>query len=55
MVFAAQAMSPAAQLRFPTGITIAGYTLPIGVELAVVVAFALAFLLLAIWGFSRTE
>ena len=55
VVFAAQNMSPAARARFPTGITMFGHTLPITVELALVVVFALAFFVLAIWGLSRTE
>jgi len=55
VVFAAQNMTPAAQARFAAGITINGYTLPIAVELAIVVVFALVFFILAIWGLSRTE
>src|SRR5664280_1239086 len=55
VVFAAQNMSPAARTRFPTGITMFGYTLPITLELALVVVFALVFFILAIWGLSRTE
>jgi ABC-2 type transport system permease protein len=55
VVFAAQNMSPAARARFPTGITMFGYTLPITLELALVVVFALVFFILAIWGLSRTE
>jgi ABC-2 type transport system permease protein len=55
VVFAAQNMSPAARARFPTGITMFGYTLPITLELALVVVFALVFFMLAIWGLSRTE
>ena len=55
VVFAAQNMTPAAQARFAAGVTINGYTLPIAVELAIVVVFALVFFMLAIWGLSRTE
>ena len=55
VVFAAQNMTPAAQARFAAGVTINGYTLPIAVELAIVVVFALVFFILAIWGLSRTE
>jgi ABC-2 type transport system permease protein len=55
VVFAAQNMTPAAQARFAAGVTINGYTLPIAVELAMVVVFALVFFILAIWGLSRTE
>jgi ABC-2 type transport system permease protein len=55
VVFAQQHMSAAAQLRFPTGVTLFGYSLPIVVELAIVVAFALVFFVLAIRGFSRAE
>jgi ABC-2 type transport system permease protein len=55
VVFAAQNMTPAAQARFAASVTINGYTLPIAVELAIVVVFALVFFILAIWGLSRTE
>lgn len=55
VVFAAQNMSPAAQARFGAGVTIFGYTLPIAVELAIVVVFALVFFTFAVWGLSRTE
>jgi ABC-2 type transport system permease protein len=55
LVFAAQNMSPAASARFAAGVTIFGYTLPIGLDLAIVVAFALTFFVLAIWGLSRAE
>ena len=55
VLFSAQNMTPAAQARFAAGVTINGYTLPIAVELAIVVVFALVFFILAIWGLSRTE
>jgi ABC-2 type transport system permease protein len=55
VVFAAQDMSPAARARFPTGVTIFGYRMPIALELATVVAFAVIFFVLAIRGLSRAE
>jgi ABC-2 type transport system permease protein len=55
VVFAAQNMSVAARARFPTGVTLFGYGLPIALELAIVIVFALVFFTLAIRGFSRTE
>jgi ABC-2 type transport system permease protein len=55
VVFSAQNMSPAARARFPTNVTLFGYSLPIWVELAVVVAFAVVFFVLAFRGLSRTE
>ncbi|MGD0882483.1 MAG: ABC transporter permease [Acidimicrobiales bacterium] len=55
VVFAAQNMSPAARARFPTNVTLFGHTLPIAVELAIVVVFALAFFVLAFRGLSKTE
>jgi ABC-2 type transport system permease protein len=48
-------MSSAARARFPTNATIFGHILPIWVELAIVVAFALVFFVLAFRGLSRTE
>lgn len=54
-VFAVQHMTPMAQVRFPTGVSLFGYSLSIGSELAIVVVFAVVFLVLAIRGFSRTE
>ncbi len=55
VVFAAQDMSPAAQARFPTGVTLFGHTLTIGAELAIVATFAGVFLVLAVRGFGRPE
>jgi ABC-2 type transport system permease protein len=55
VVFAAQNMSPSARARFPTNVTLFGYTLPMGAELAIVVVFALIFFVLAFRGLSRSE
>ena len=55
VVFAAQNMPPAAAARFPTGVTLFGYTLPIGAELGIVCAFAALFLTLAVRSFGRPE
>ena len=55
VVFAAQDMSPAARARFSTDVTLFGYSLPIWVELAIVVAFAAVFFVLAVRGLSRTD
>ncbi len=55
VIFSAPNMSAAARARFPINVTLFGYTLPIWVELAVVVAFALVFFVLAFRGLSRTE
>lgn len=55
VVFAAQHMPAAASRRFPATVSLFGYTLSIGVELAIVVAFIAIFIALAIRGFSRTE
>ncbi len=55
VVFSAQDMSAAARARFPTNVTLFGYSLPIVVELAIVVVFALVFFILAFRGLSRTE
>jgi len=54
-VFAAQNMSAAARARFPTNVTLFAHTLPIELELAIVVVFALVFFVLAFRGLSRTE
>src|SRR5664280_1905155 len=54
-VFAAQDMTPAAQARFAAGVTVFGHTLPIVVDVGVVVAFSLVFFGLAVRGLSRTE
>ncbi len=55
VVFAVQHMPPAAAARFSTGVSLFGYTLPIGVELGIVCTFAVVFLSLAIAGFGRPE
>jgi len=55
VVFSAQNMSAAARARFPTNVTLFHYSLPIWVELAIVVVFALVFFVLAFRGLSRTE
>jgi ABC-2 type transport system permease protein len=55
VVFAAQDMTPAARARFPSSVELFGHTLSIGAEIAIVVVFAVAFIALAIRGFSRTE
>ena len=44
-----------ARARFPTNVTLFGYTLPIWLELAIVVVFAMVFFVLAVRGLSRTE
>ncbi len=55
VVFAAQNMPPAARARFPSTVTLFGHTLSIATEIAIVAAFAVIFIALAIRGFSRTE
>ncbi len=55
VVFAAQNMPAAARKRFASTIELFGHTLSIGTEIAIVVAFAVIFIALAIRGFSRTE
>ena len=55
VVFAAQDMTPAAQARFAAGVTVFGHTLPIVVDVGIVVAFSLVFFGLAVRGLSRTE
>jgi ABC-2 type transport system permease protein len=55
VVFAAQQMPPAAMARFPTGVSLFGYTLPLGTEIGVVCAFTVVFLGLAVAGFGKTE
>lgn len=54
-VFSAQNMTPAAAARFSTGVTIFGYTLPVAVELGIVVIFAAVFFGLAVNGFGHAE
>jgi ABC-2 type transport system permease protein len=55
VVFAVQHMPPAAAARFSTGVSLFGYSLPIGAELGIVCVFAVLFLGLAIAGFGRPE
>jgi len=55
VIFSAQNMSAAARARFPTNVTLFGHTLSIGLELAIVVIFAIVFFVLAFRGLSRTE
>lgn len=55
VVFAVQHMPPAAAARFSTGVSLFGYTLPLGAELGVVCVFAVLFLVLAVRGFGRPE
>jgi len=55
IVFAAQNMPPAARVRFPTGVELFGRTLPLAGEIAIVGAFAVVFLALAIHAFGRPE
>jgi ABC-2 type transport system permease protein len=55
VVFAAQQMPPAARQRFPTGVELFGHTLPLGGEIAIVGAFAIVFLTIAIHAFGRPE
>jgi ABC-2 type transport system permease protein len=55
VVFSAQQMPPAARLRFPTQVTIAGHELSLAMELSIVVAFAIVFLALAVRNFGRPE
>ncbi|MEU8976835.1 ABC transporter permease [Streptomyces monashensis] len=55
LVFAAQHMPPAAQARFPTGVTLFGYQLPLAAELGIVCACAALFLTLAVGRFGIPE
>lgn len=54
-VFAAQRMPEAARMRFPTGVTLWGRSLPVVVQIAVVLAFAVAFAVAGTRGLARTE
>lgn len=53
MVFSAQNLPPAALARFPSDVTLFGWTLSIWTELAITVVFAAVFLALAVRGFGR--
>ena len=55
IVFAAQNMTPAAAARFPVGVSLFGYTLPLGAEFGIVCLFSAVFLVLAIAGFGQLE
>jgi len=55
VVFSAQSMPKAAQLRFPTTVTIFGHPLSVAAELGIVIGFAVVFLTLAIRNFGRPE
>lgn len=55
IVMQAQDLPPAVVARFGAGVELFGRVLPVGVEILVTTAFALAFLGLAIAGFARTE
>lgn len=53
VVFSAQNLPPAALARFPSDVTLFGWTLSIWTELAITVVFAAVFLALAVRGFGR--
>lgn len=55
VVFAAQAMPPAAAARFSTGVSLFGTTLSISAEIGIFCAFAAVFLVLAVAGFGKPE
>jgi ABC-2 type transport system permease protein len=55
VVFSAQNMPPSAVARFPTGISIFGYMLPLGAEYGIFCAFTIVFLLFAVTGFGRPD
>ncbi len=55
VVFSAQQMSPAAAARFPTGVELFGSKLPVVGEIGITAAFAVAFLITAVRGMSRTD
>ncbi|MGH8975331.1 MAG: ABC transporter permease [Acidimicrobiia bacterium] len=54
-VFAAQDVPPEALERFPVGVEVFGWTLPVVAEVAVVVAFAAVFLTLAVRSLGRPD
>ncbi|MDQ3946659.1 MAG: ABC transporter permease, partial [Actinomycetota bacterium] len=54
-VFSAQDVPPEALERFPVGIEVFGWTLPVVAEVAVVVAFAAVFLTLAVRSLGRPD
>ncbi|MDA8209497.1 MAG: ABC transporter permease [Actinomycetota bacterium] len=55
VVFAAQDMPAAAAARFATGVTIFSYTVPLLLEVVIVLVFLVVFLGLAIVGFSKKD
>ena len=55
VVFAAQAMPPAAAARFSTGIRLFGTTLSLSAEIGIFCVFTAVFLVLAIAGFGKPE
>jgi ABC-2 type transport system permease protein len=55
VVFAVQHMPAAAEVRFSTGVSLFGHTLPVSAEIGFVCGFAALFLGLAIAGFGRPE
>ena len=55
VVFAAQDMPTAAAARFATGVTIFSYTVPMFLEIVIVLAFLVVFLGLAIVGFAKKD
>ena len=55
VVFAVQHMPPAAAVRFSTGVSLFGYTLPLFAEIGFVFGFAGLFLVLAVAGFGRPD
>jgi ABC-2 type transport system permease protein len=54
-VFSAQDLPPEALQRFPVGVEVFGWTLPVVAEVAVVVAFAAVFLTLAVRSLGRPD
>ena len=54
-VFSAQDVPPEALERFPVGVEVFGWTLPVVAEVAVVVAFAAVFLTLAVRSLGRPD
>jgi len=55
VVFAVQNMTPAAAARFPTGVSLFGYTLPTVAEVGIVCAFAVVFITASVAGFGKPE
>jgi ABC-2 type transport system permease protein len=55
VVFAVQDIPPAAAARFSAQVTLFGHTLSIWTEIAIVIAFAIGFFVLAVRGLSRTQ